>query len=86
MLTDLAGWQPDKLAKKIGLGDNSVKYDEIRVRPDSPLLSSSHHKSRLLKAHSNCSIRRQCDVHKPTQGKDCEVCEEGACASIIVVS
>lgn len=34
------------LQKKMGLEDDTVKYDEIRVRSDLPRLSSSYHGSR----------------------------------------
>lgn len=34
------------LQKKMGLEDDTMKYDEIRVCPDSPQLSGSHRASR----------------------------------------
>ena len=74
------------LQKKMGLNDDPVKYDEIKVCPRSPFLPwpiFTADPDSLEEVDEECGIQRWCDIHQPAQGKDCQVCKEGSCGSIV---
>lgn len=70
------------LQKKMELEDDPVKYEEIKVCCHSPLLLSPTFivdTDSVEEADEECGIRRWCDVHQSTQGKDRQVRKEGLC-------
>jgi len=74
------------LQKKMGLEDDPVKYDEIKVRCHSPFLSPlvfTADSDGLEETDQDCGIRRRCNICKPAQRKDRQVSKEGSCILIV---